>query len=58
MDKLCQYEEKLGGDLYFSLEPKPNEGHPSMLIPTVASALVFWNKLEKEFKITPAKGSK
>ncbi|MDD3032162.1 MAG: xylose isomerase, partial [Atribacterota bacterium] len=26
--KLCQYEEKLGGYLYFALEPKPNEGHP------------------------------
>jgi len=45
----------LGGDLYFALEPKPNEGHPALLIPTVASALVFWNKLEKEYKITPDK---
>ena len=52
MAKLCQYEEKLGGNLYFALEPKPNEGHPALLIPTVASALIFWNKLEEEFKIT------
>jgi len=50
--KLCKYEEKLGGNLYFALEPKPNEGHPALLIPTVASALVFWNKLEEEFNIT------
>ena len=50
--KLCKYEEKLGGNLYFALEPKPNEGHPALLIPTVASALVFWNKLEEEFKIS------
>jgi len=52
MAKLCKYEEKLGGNLYFALEPKPNEGHPALLIPTVASALVFWNKLEEEFKIS------
>lgn len=52
MVKLCKYEEKLGGNLYFALEPKPNEGHPVLLIPTVASALVFWNKLEKEFNIS------
>src|SRR4030067_1562434 len=50
--KLCQYEEKLGGKLYFALEPKPNEGHPAILMPTVASALVFWNKLEEEFEAT------
>ncbi|MDI9597134.1 MAG: xylose isomerase [Atribacterota bacterium] len=50
--KLCQYEEKLGGYLYFALEPKPNEGHPALLIPTVASALVLWNKLGEEFKIS------
>ncbi|RLC35947.1 MAG: xylose isomerase, partial [Candidatus Nealsonbacteria bacterium] len=33
-------------------EPKPNEGHPALLIPTVASALVFWNKLEEEFEVS------
>ena len=52
MAKLCKYEEKLGGDLYFAIEPKPNEGHPALLIPTVASALVFWNKLEEEFEVS------
>lgn len=49
--KLCHYESKLGGNLYIGFEPKPNEGHPAMLIPTVASALIFWRKLEDEFGI-------
>jgi len=49
---LCKYEEKMGGSLYIGFEPKPNEGHPAMLIPTVASALLFWFKLEEEFGIT------
>ena len=34
------------------IEPKPNEGHPAMLIPTVASALRFWRKLEEEFGVS------
>ena len=49
--KLCMYEAKLGEELYFAFEPKPNEGHPAMLIPTVASALVFWRKIEEEFRV-------
>jgi len=49
---LCKYEEKAGGKLYIGFEPKPNEGHPAMLIPTVASALLFWYKLEREFGVT------
>jgi xylose isomerase len=49
---LCQYEEKKGGGLYIAFEPKPNEGHPAMLIPTVASALLFWRRLEEEFGVT------
>ncbi|MDH7600454.1 MAG: hypothetical protein QHH07_12620 [Sedimentisphaerales bacterium] len=48
---LCKYEASKGGQLYIAFEPKPNEGHPAMLIPTVASALLFWYKLEKEFGI-------
>ena len=50
--RLCQYEEKKGNSLYIGFEPKPNEGHPAMLIPTVASALIFWRKLEEEFAIS------
>ena len=52
---LCKYEEKAGGELYMGIEPKPNEGHPSMLLPTVASAIIFWRKLEEEFGVTRAK---
>lgn len=48
---LCKYEQKKGGNLYIGFEPKPNEGHPAMLIPTVASAIVFWRKLKEEFGI-------
>ncbi len=49
---LCMYEHEQGAALYISLEPKPNEGHPAMLIPTVASALLFWRKLEEQFGIS------
>ncbi len=48
---LCKYEQKKGGSLYIGFEPKPNEGHPAMLIPTVASALLFWRKIEDEFGV-------
>jgi len=50
--ELCKYEEKAGGELFFGIEPKPNEGHPAMLLPTVASAILFWYKLEKEFGVS------
>lgn len=53
--QLCKYEEKAGGKLFFAIEPKPNEGHPAMLLPTVASALVFWRKLEDEFGVSRSK---
>lgn len=49
---LCRHEEKSGGKLYIGIEPKPNEGHPAMLLPTVSSALLFWRKLEEEFSIS------
>ncbi|MFC1780672.1 xylose isomerase [Planctomycetota bacterium] len=49
---LCKYEQKKGGNLHIGFEPKPNEGHPAMLIPTVASALLFWRKVEEEFGIS------
>jgi xylose isomerase len=48
---LCKYEAQKGGSLYIGIEPKPNEGHPAMLLPTVASALLFFRKLEDEFGI-------
>lgn len=49
---LCTHEQQRGGDLCIGFEPKPNEGHPAMLIPTVASALLFWRKLEEEYGIS------
>lgn len=49
---LCKYEADKGGELFIGFEPKPNEGYPAMLIPTVASALIFWRKLEEEFGIS------
>jgi xylose isomerase len=52
---LTKYEEKKGGELYWGLEPKPNEGHPAMLLPTVASSILFWRKLEDEFGVSRAK---
>jgi len=53
--ELCKYEEEKGAGLFIAFEPKPNEGHPAMLIPTVASALVFWRKLEEEFGVSRSK---
>jgi len=52
---LCKYEKRAGGKLYIGFEPKPNEGHPAMLIPTVASAILFWRKLEEEFGVSRGK---
>ncbi len=52
---LCSHEEKLGGKLFMAIEPKPNEGHPSMLIPTVASAIVFWNRIIEEFGLAKSR---
>ena len=49
---LCKYEVEKGGKLYVGFEPKPNEGHPAMLIPTVASAIVFWRRLHEEYGIS------
>lgn len=49
---LCELEAKKGGNLFIALEPKPNEGHPAMLLPTVASAIVLWHRLEKDFGIS------
>ncbi|MBN2534336.1 MAG: hypothetical protein JXB88_15720 [Spirochaetales bacterium] len=45
---LCKIEQKKGGEMYIAIEPKPNEGHPAMLLPTVASAIVLWKKLGEE----------
>ena len=49
---LCKYEAEKGGQLRIAFEPKPNEGHPAMLIPTVASAIAFWRKVAEEFGVS------
>jgi xylose isomerase len=49
---LCSYGDGIDRKLYWAIEPKPNEGHPAMLLPTVASAIVFWKKLEKDFDLS------
>ncbi len=55
VEQLCKYEAALGGKMFIAFEPKPNEGHPAMLVPTVASAIAFWMRLEKEFGIPTAR---
>ena len=55
VSRLCRHEAEAGEALYIGIEPKPNEGHPAMLLPTVASALLLWRKLEEEFGIPRAK---
>jgi len=43
---LVAYEKEKGDKLTFGIEPKPNEGHPALLLPTVADAMVFARRLE------------
>lgn len=52
---LAKYEEQKGGKLHIGIEPKPNEGHPCMLLPTVASALLLWRRIEEEFGVSRAR---
>jgi xylose isomerase len=52
---LCRYEAEREGGMYVAIEPKPNEGHPALLLPTVASALLFWKKLEEEYGVALAR---
>jgi len=52
---LCRHEAAAGGELFVAIEPKPNEGHPAMLLPTVASAILFWRRLEEEFGVAREK---
>ena len=42
---LLRYEKRKGGKLFIAIEPKPNEGHPKMILPTVASALLLRRRL-------------
>ena len=49
---LCQFGDGLDNGLCWAIEPKPNEGHPAMLLPTVASVIVFWKKLGNGFGLS------
>jgi xylose isomerase len=46
--KLIEYEKGKGGKLYIAVEPKPNEGHPAMLLPTIGSVLAMKARLAKK----------
>ena len=50
---LCRHEAGKGGELFIAIEPKPNEGHPALLLPTVASAILFWRRLADEYGVSP-----
>ena len=52
---LCRCEAEKGGGLFVAIEPKPNEGHPAMLLPTVASAILFWKRLAEEYGVDLAR---
>ncbi|MEW6552857.1 MAG: xylose isomerase [Actinomycetota bacterium] len=52
---LCRSEAEKGGALFMAIEPKPNEGHPAMLLPTVASAILFWKRLGEEYGVDLAR---
>lgn len=48
MALVVKYESDRGGKCYIDIEPKGNEGHPNMLVPTVASALALWRRVGKK----------
>ena len=52
---LCDLESERGGELFIGIEPKPNEGHPAMLLPTVASSALLWYRLRDEYGIDLSK---
>jgi xylose isomerase len=49
---LCEYENSKGGKLYIGIEPKPNEGHAAMLLPTVASVILMWRRIQDEYGLS------
>lgn len=52
---LCRYEQQAGGDLYLCIEPKPNEGHPAMMPPTTASAILLWTRVAAQYGLDPSR---
>ncbi|MDK3155341.1 TIM barrel protein [Kamptonema cortianum] len=49
--ELAKYEAAAGGQLYLCIEPKPNEGHPAMMPPTVASAILLWQRVAEQYGV-------
>lgn len=49
--EICQYEASAGGKLSIGIEPKPNEGHAAMLLPTVASVIALWHQVHRHHGI-------
>jgi len=48
---LAKYEASKGGELYICIEPKPNEGHPAMMPPTTASAILLWDRIANQYGV-------
>jgi xylose isomerase len=48
---LVRYEAEQGGELYICIEPKPNEGHPAMMPPTTASAILIWDRIAAQYGV-------
>jgi xylose isomerase len=53
--RLARAQSTRGGDLFMAFEPKPNEGHPALLVPTVASAALLWRRIADEYGISLCK---
>lgn len=46
---LVRYEQVAGGEMYLCIEPKPNEGHPAMMPPTTAGAILIWSRIAEQY---------
>lgn len=53
--ELVNHELKAGGQLFLCIEPKPNEGHPAMMPPTTASAILLWHDVARQFGLDAAR---
>ena len=51
---LISYERYKGGELPIGVEPKANEGHPRMLLPTVGDTIAFIHRLRSRYNLAPS----
>lgn len=49
---LVTYETQSGGEMYICIEPKPNEGHPAMMPPTTAGAILIWQRIAEQYGLS------